>query len=267
MPDGRHVADVQHGHRPDRRAARLRRVGPCCDGSAQAGEPGACRIGTVVRRQRRRRAMPMMADAAAVDRRADFGARQQPPGASSTPSPPAGCDADIAVVISNRADAAGLDARRAAGSKRSCIGHSAYPSRDAFDARAGRRAARARRVAWCAWPGSCACSGRRFVEAFPNAILNIHPSLLPAFPGRGRAGAGLVEHGVKIDRRDGAPGDERARRRPDRHAGGRAGARRRHRRIAGRRASWPRSTGSSRYAVRTVLGKRWRLEGRRFLAL
>ena len=50
--------------------------------------------------------------------------------------------------------------------------------------RQGRRgAARAAASSGSAWPATCACSRRSWSARFPQRILNIHPSLLPAFPG------------------------------------------------------------------------------------
>ena len=62
--------------------------------------------------------------------------------------------------------------------------------------------------------------GRTFLDAFPNAILNIHPSLLPAFPGVD-AQRQAWEYGDQGRRRDGALRDRRARRRTDRRCSAR----------------------------------------------
>ena len=91
-------------------------------------------------------------------------------------------DAEIAVVISNKADAAGLERARAAGIETLYINHKDYPSREAFDlAVVGEL--RQRDVALVCLAGFMRLLSAAFVEAFPNRILNIHPSLLPAFPG------------------------------------------------------------------------------------
>jgi phosphoribosylglycinamide formyltransferase-1 len=91
-------------------------------------------------------------------------------------------NATIAVVISNRADAAGLDRARKAGIEAMHLDHRAYPSRDAYDERLVAEL-RARDVRLVCLAGFMRLLGPTFIEAFPNAILNIHPSLLPAFPG------------------------------------------------------------------------------------
>ena len=105
-------------------------------------------------------------------------------------------DATIAVVISNRADAAGLERARRAGIEALCIDHRPWPSRDDYD-RALARELRARDVGLVCLAGYMRLVGAPLLEAFPNAILNIHPSLLPAFPGMD-AQRQALDHGVKI---------------------------------------------------------------------
>jgi phosphoribosylglycinamide formyltransferase-1 len=90
--------------------------------------------------------------------------------------------ARIAVVISNRAGAAGLERARRAGIETLWLDHRAAPSRDEYD-RALVEALDAQHVNLVCLAGFMRLLGARFIEAFPNAILNIHPSLLPAFPG------------------------------------------------------------------------------------
>jgi phosphoribosylglycinamide formyltransferase-1 len=105
-------------------------------------------------------------------------------------------DAEIAVVVSNRAGAGGLDRARAAGIETLTIPHRDYPTRDAFED-ALVRDLRARRVSLICLAGFMRLLGRTFLDAFPNAILNIHPSLLPSFPGVD-AQTQALGHGVKI---------------------------------------------------------------------
>lgn len=90
--------------------------------------------------------------------------------------------AEIAVVIANRADAAGLARARTAGIETLTIPHRNYPSREAFE-EVLIAELRARHVALVCLAGFMRLLGPTFLEAYPNAILNIHPSLLPAFPG------------------------------------------------------------------------------------
>ena len=105
-------------------------------------------------------------------------------------------EATIAVVISNRADAAGLDHARRAGIEALCIDHRASPSRDDHD-RAVARELRTREVGLVCLAGYMRLIGAPLLEAFPNAVLNIHPSLLPAFPGVD-AQRQALDHGVKV---------------------------------------------------------------------
>jgi phosphoribosylglycinamide formyltransferase-1 len=105
-------------------------------------------------------------------------------------------DARIAVVISNRAEAAGLARAAAAGIETLVLDHRGRPSRDEFD-RAVAAALRDRGVSLVCLAGFMRLVGAPLLEAFPNAILNIHPSLLPAFPGLD-AQRQALEHGVKV---------------------------------------------------------------------
>jgi phosphoribosylglycinamide formyltransferase-1 len=105
-------------------------------------------------------------------------------------------DATIAVVISNNADAGGLDRARAAGIPAEVIDHRGWPSRGDYD-RALVDALRAHDVELVCLAGFMRRVGRAFVDAFPNAVLNIHPSLLPSFPGLDAARQ-AVEHGAKV---------------------------------------------------------------------
>ena len=105
-------------------------------------------------------------------------------------------DATIAVVISNRADAQGLERARRAGIETCYLDHRGYPSRADYD-RALVSELRARDVGLVCLAGFMRLLSPQFVEAFPNAVLNVHPSLLPAFPGlEGQRQA--LTHGVKI---------------------------------------------------------------------
>ncbi len=88
--------------------------------------------------------------------------------------------ARIAVVISNRAAAYGLERARAAGIETLTISHREYPTRDGFEEVLVREL-RARDVSLVCLAGFMRLLGRTFLDAFPNGILNIHPSLLPSF--------------------------------------------------------------------------------------
>src|SRR6188472_2593363 len=105
-------------------------------------------------------------------------------------------DAEIAVVISNRPGAYGLERAAAAGLATLTIDHREYSSRDAFEEVLVREL-RARDVALVCLAGFMRLLGRTFLDAFPDRILNIHPSLLPAFPGVD-AQAQALAYGVKV---------------------------------------------------------------------
>jgi phosphoribosylglycinamide formyltransferase 1 len=105
-------------------------------------------------------------------------------------------DATIAVVISNVADAAGLDRARAAGIEALVISHRGWSTRNDFDREIVRQL-QARGVTLVCLAGFMRLIGQSMLDAFPNAILNVHPSLLPAFPGVD-AQHQAFEYGVKV---------------------------------------------------------------------
>jgi phosphoribosylglycinamide formyltransferase-1 len=105
-------------------------------------------------------------------------------------------DATIAIVVSNRADAAGLSRARDAGIEATVLNPRDYANRDAYDA-AIVELLRAREVDLVCLAGFMRLVGPRMLEAFPNAVLNIHPSLLPSFPGLD-AQRQALEHGVRV---------------------------------------------------------------------
>jgi phosphoribosylglycinamide formyltransferase-1 len=104
--------------------------------------------------------------------------------------------AEIAVVLSNRPDAQGLARAQAAGIPAASIDHRAFATRELFE-RALVAELQMHRVSLVCLAGFMRLLGQTFLAAYPNAILNIHPSLLPAFPGVNAAEQALT-HGVKI---------------------------------------------------------------------
>jgi phosphoribosylglycinamide formyltransferase-1 len=104
--------------------------------------------------------------------------------------------ASIAAVISNVADAPGLERARTAGVECCVMPHRDWPTRDAYD-RALIETLREHRVDLVCLAGFMRLLSPAFVEAFPNRIVNIHPSLLPSFPGVD-AQRQALEHGVKV---------------------------------------------------------------------
>jgi phosphoribosylglycinamide formyltransferase-1 len=105
-------------------------------------------------------------------------------------------DATIAVVVSNRADAPGLQRARDAGIDAVHLSPRDYPDRDAYDLGLAELLL-ARGVALVCLAGFMRLVGRPLLDAFPNRILNIHPSLLPSFPGL-EAQRQALAHGVRV---------------------------------------------------------------------
>jgi phosphoribosylglycinamide formyltransferase-1 len=105
-------------------------------------------------------------------------------------------NATIAVVISNRTDAQGLQRAREAGIETICLNPRDYKDRLAYD-QAIADQLRAREVALVCLAGFMRLVGAPLLEAFPNRILNVHPSLLPSFPGVDAQRQALA-HGVRI---------------------------------------------------------------------
>lgn len=105
-------------------------------------------------------------------------------------------DATIAVVVSNRAEAHGLARARQAGIEALYLNPRERADRDAYD-RAIVEVLRARDVALVCLAGFMRLVGRPLLDAFPERILNIHPSLLPSFRGLD-AQRQALEHGVRI---------------------------------------------------------------------
>jgi phosphoribosylglycinamide formyltransferase 1 len=107
-------------------------------------------------------------------------------------------NAEIAVVISNRPDAAGLERARRAGIETLVRDHTdraKFATREDYD-RELLRALKERNVGLVCLAGFMRLLTKTFLDAFPNAIINIHPSLLPSFAGT-NAQYQAWEHGVK----------------------------------------------------------------------
>ncbi len=90
--------------------------------------------------------------------------------------------AEIALVLSNVADAPGLAQARALAIPAVALPHGEYPTRAAHES-AVLAALGSAGVEWVCLAGYMRLLSAEFVAAFPERILNIHPSLLPAFPG------------------------------------------------------------------------------------
>jgi phosphoribosylglycinamide formyltransferase-1 len=104
-------------------------------------------------------------------------------------------EAEIAILISNRADAAGLEIARQRGIPMRVIA-SAGLEREAYD-KLVIEELKTQEVELVCLAGFMRLLSAHFIRAFPNRILNIHPSLLPAFPGLD-AQRQALDYGVKI---------------------------------------------------------------------
>lgn len=105
-------------------------------------------------------------------------------------------DATIAVVVSSRPGAPGLERAAAAGIPTAVVAPRDHASREACD-HAIVGVLRAHDVELVCLAGYMRLITPAFVEAFPNAILNVHPSLLPSFPGLDAQHQAWT-HGVKV---------------------------------------------------------------------
>ncbi|MES1949880.1 phosphoribosylglycinamide formyltransferase [Salinisphaera sp. S4-8] len=90
--------------------------------------------------------------------------------------------AEIALVLSNRADAPGMQIARLAGLNCVCIEASGFRHREDFDRALAARIAAAR-PDWVVLAGFMRILSQTFVERFEGKLVNIHPSLLPAYKG------------------------------------------------------------------------------------
>lgn len=104
--------------------------------------------------------------------------------------------AEVAVVISNRASAPGLVWAAENGVRTAVIAHGDYPDRETHD-RAIIQVLRQERVEWVCLAGYMRLLSAVFIAEYESRALNIHPSLLPAFPGL-HAQRQAVRHGVRV---------------------------------------------------------------------
>jgi phosphoribosylglycinamide formyltransferase 1 len=107
-----------------------------------------------------------------------------------------GFPARVVIVISDREQAAALGAARAAGIEAAWVNPKDFADREAFDL-ALVRELRGRDVGLVCHAGFMRILSPAYVRAFAGRALNIHPSLLPAFPGL-HAQRQALEHGVRI---------------------------------------------------------------------
>lgn len=109
--------------------------------------------------------------------------------------------AEIALVVANRADAAGLERAARAKIPTRVVAHRDFADRAAFDA-ALDAALKEARVELVCLAGFMRILGTNFIDAWRDCMINIHPSLLPEFPGldtHARAlAAGAKRHGCTV---------------------------------------------------------------------
>ena len=105
-------------------------------------------------------------------------------------------DAKIEVVLSNKADAQGLARAQQHGIPTEILDHKNFASREAYD-QAVVGLLRGRGVELVVLAGFMRLLSPVFIKAYSNRIMNIHPALLPAFPGL-KVQEKAVEHGVRF---------------------------------------------------------------------
>lgn len=109
--------------------------------------------------------------------------------------------ARIALVLSNRPEAGALEKARAEGIATETVDHKAFPDRESFE-RALQERLEAHAIEIVCLAGFMRILTPWFVERWPGRMLNVHPSLLPAFRGtdthRRALEAGVSEHGCTV---------------------------------------------------------------------
>ena len=113
----------------------------------------------------------------------------------------AGTGLETRAVLANRPGAAGLQWAQARGIATQVVDHTSFASREAFDARLGD-AIETHAPDYVLLAGFMRILSAPFIARYPRRILNIHPSLLPAFPGlhthRRALAAGVKLHGATV---------------------------------------------------------------------
>lgn len=104
--------------------------------------------------------------------------------------------ARVVAVVSDRADARGLEVARAAGVATMVVAPADFPDRAAWDAGLAR-AVEVARPAWVVCAGFMRILGPGFLDRFAGRVINTHPALLPAFPGA-HAVRDALAHGVRV---------------------------------------------------------------------
>jgi len=105
-------------------------------------------------------------------------------------------DARVRCVVSNKREAFALERARKAGVPAIALAHKEYATREAFD-EAVLAALREHGVEWVVLAGFMRVLTPGFLRSFAGRVVNVHPALLPAFPGV-NAVAQALAHGVRV---------------------------------------------------------------------
>jgi phosphoribosylglycinamide formyltransferase 1 len=105
-------------------------------------------------------------------------------------------DAEVAVVVSNKEQATGLDRARAKNVPAVFIDHKKFADRGAFD-QSVVDVLKKHGAQWVVLAGFMRIVTPVLLDSFPNKVINIHPALLPAFPGA-HAHKDAIAYGVKV---------------------------------------------------------------------
>lgn len=105
-------------------------------------------------------------------------------------------DARVRVVVSNKADAPALERARKSNVPAIAIPHKDFPTREAFDA-AVLETLKKHGTEWLVLAGFMRVLTPEFIRAWSGRIVNVHPALLPSFPGVNALRQAL-DHGVRV---------------------------------------------------------------------
>lgn len=105
-------------------------------------------------------------------------------------------DATIALLLTNNPAAGAIERARRAGIATACINHRDFPTREDFD-RAMVKTLQAAGVELVVLAGFMRIISPTFLDAFPQRVINIHPALLPAFPGL-RVQQQAIDYGARF---------------------------------------------------------------------
>lgn len=105
-------------------------------------------------------------------------------------------NADVRLVLSNKADAAGLQRAAELGVPTAVLSHRDFPTREAFDT-ALADLLESRGARYVALAGFMRVLTPAFLDRFPKRVVNIHPALLPSFPGV-HSQKQALDYGVRI---------------------------------------------------------------------